>query len=180
MFYIDLKLWDVPIRNQHCHFGTLGLNFPSEKTKWPPNISRSMIFQQMCNTSFSCDFNLGKLYYFYDSRSSARSKNPFQGHLFDVKNKFMVLDPRSSRSKGHFQGRKWWNKIERNVRCLFWCDFLLNNLFLKLFWWKKVIKVQFRGQVKENIWFLTKQLEHCQKLFFRTILSEKCHFSITI
>ena len=31
-----------------CHPGTLGLNFLREKTKWPPNISRSnMIFQQM-------------------------------------------------------------------------------------------------------------------------------------
>ena len=36
-----------------------------------------------CNTSFSCDFDwaIRFLYYFYDSRSSARSKSPLQGQI---------------------------------------------------------------------------------------------------
>ena len=56
-----------------------------------------MIFQQMKpGTNVIHHFHviliwaIHFLYYFYDSRSSARSKNPFQGQLFNVTNKFMV------------------------------------------------------------------------------------------
>ena len=72
-----------------CHFGTLGRNFLRAKTKWPPDISRSnMLFstneaRNKCNTSFSCDFDwaIHFLYYFYDIRSSSRSKRQFQGQI---------------------------------------------------------------------------------------------------
>ena len=82
-----------------------------------------------CNTSFSCNFDwaIRFLYYFYDSRSSLRSKSLFQGHIskntsfnnnaknmcntffsWDFVSKIYLWyyfgDPRSSsRSKGHFQ-----------------------------------------------------------------------------
>ena len=72
-----------------CHFGTLGRNFLGAKTKWPPNISRSNMFfstnesRNKCNTSFSCDFDwaIHFLCYFYDIRSSSRSKRQFQGQI---------------------------------------------------------------------------------------------------
>ena len=89
--------------------------------------------RNMCNTSFSCDFDwaIHFLYYFYDSRSSSRSKSQFQGQISKkipfLTNKvwsmcntyfswdfvwkiylwYYFVDPRSSsRSKGDFQGQK--------------------------------------------------------------------------
>ena len=72
-----------------CHFGTLGRNFLRAKTKWPPDISMSNMFfstneaRNKCNTSFSYDFDwaIHFLYYFYDIRSSSRSKRQFQGQI---------------------------------------------------------------------------------------------------
>ena len=72
-----------------CHFGTLGRNFLRAKTKWPPDISRSNMFfstneaRNKCNTSFSCDFDwaIHFWYYFYNIRSSSRSKRQFQGQI---------------------------------------------------------------------------------------------------
>ena len=57
------------------HFGTLWRNFLRSKTKWPPDISTNEA-RNKCNTSFSGDFDwaIHFLYYFYDSRSSSRSK----------------------------------------------------------------------------------------------------------
>ena len=65
-----------------CNFGSLGRNFLRAKTKWPPDISTNEA-RNKCNTSFSYDFDwaIHFLSYFYDIRSSSRSKRQFQGQI---------------------------------------------------------------------------------------------------
>ena len=101
----------------------------------------NMIFQQFkpgtseCNTSFSCDLDweIHFLYYFYDSRSSSRSKSQFQGqitkkyHLQQIKLRtcviplfHFILSEKSIYGiilliQGHLQGRKVIFKV-KNVK----------------------------------------------------------------
>ena len=72
-----------------CHFGTLGRNFFYGKNKMAARyfkVKYHFLTKQAknkCNTSFPCDFDwaINFLYYFYDLRSSSRSKSQFQGQI---------------------------------------------------------------------------------------------------